>query len=232
MTSPINPQDIGKQKAGAAAAELIKEGMVIGLGTGSTAKRLIEALGERVKNGLHIVGAVPSSDETAAYAAQYNIPITNLDEHPELDIYIDGADEIDPQLRLIKGAGGALLREKIVATAAKRFVVIADPSKKVEQLGHKYPLPVEVVPLAVTPVKNRLARLGAQVAIRERNGQKFYTDSHNLVIDCTFPEGITDPTALDATIHSIPGVIETGLFINLAKQIIIGKPDGVEIYPQ
>jgi ribose 5-phosphate isomerase A len=231
MTTSTNPQDIWKQKAALAAANLVTDGMVIGLGTGTTANYLIEALGERIKQGLHIVGAVPSSQASAELAASVHIPITTLDVYPELDIYIDGADEIDPNLCLIKGAGGALLREKIVASAAKSFVVIADPTKKVEQLGHLFPLPVEVLPLARHPVSLRLSRLGAIVKLRERNGKTFITDNHNVILDCTFPQGISDPVELDARIHSIVGVIETGLFIHLAKKVIIGGPEGVEIYP-
>ncbi len=231
MTSSTNPQDIWKQKAALAAANLVTDGMVIGLGTGTTANYLIEALGVRIQQGLHIVGAVPSSQASAELATSVNIPITTLDVYPELDIYIDGADEIDPQLQLIKGAGGALLREKIVACAAKKFVVIADPTKKVEQLGHLFPLPVEVLPLAIHPISLQLTRLGTIVKLRERNGKIFVTDNHNVILDCTFPQGISDPVDIDARIHSIVGVIETGLFINLAKQVIIGGPEGVEIYP-
>lgn len=232
MTSASNPQDLWKQRAALAAADLVTAGMVIGIGTGTTANFLIKILGERVQNGLHIVGAVPSSQASAELAASVNIPITSLDIYPELDIYIDGADEIDPQLRLIKGAGGALLREKIVASAAKSFVVIADPTKKVEQLGHLFPLPVEVVPLAIHPITLHLSRLGALVKLRQREGTTFVTDNHNVILDCAFPDGISDPVELDARIHSIVGVIETGLFIHLAKQIIIGGPEGVEIYPK
>lgn len=232
MTTSTNPQDIWKQKAALAAANLVTDGMVIGLGTGTTANYLIEALGERIKQGLHIVGAVASSQASTELAASVHIPITTLDVYPELDIYIDGADEIDPNLCLIKGAGGALLREKIVASAAKSFVVIADPTKKVEQLGHLFPLPVEVLPLAIHPISLRLTKLGAFVKLRERDGKTFVTDNHNMILDCTFPQGISDPVELDARIHSIVGVIETGLFIHLAKKVIIGGPEGVEIYPQ
>lgn len=232
MTAQINPQDTWKQRAGSTAADLIKEGTVIGLGTGSTANYFTRALAQRIKNGLHIIGAVASSRETYDLAASLNIPMTDLDAHPDLDVYVDGADEIDPQLRLIKGAGGALLREKIVASAAHRFVVIGDLTKRVAQLGHKFPLPVEVVPIAATPVKKHLTSLGAYVQIRERDGKKFLTDSHNIILDCTFPNGITDPEDLDAHIHSIVGVIETGLFIGLVDQVIIGGPEGVEIFPQ
>ncbi|GHO84681.1 ribose-5-phosphate isomerase RpiA [Dictyobacter formicarum] len=230
MTSPMSPQNTWKQLAGNAAAELIQEGMVVGLGTGSTAAYLVQAMAQRIQQGLQIKGAVASSLATYDLANSLHIPMTDLDEHPELDIYIDGADEIDPQFRLIKGAGGALLREKILASAARRFVVIADSSKKVTQLGHIYPLPVEVVPLAKTPITLQLTRLGAEVKIRQHNNIPFITDNHNYILDCTFPQGISDPAQLDAQIHSIVGVVETGLFINMVSQVIIGGPEGVQIF--
>lgn len=231
MTIQRKEQDLWKQRAGEAAAQLVEDGMVIGLGTGSTANYLVRALGERVRNGLSIVGAVSSSQATQDLAASLQIPLTDLDHYPELDLYIDGADEIDPQLQLIKGAGGALVREKILATSAKRFVVIADPSKLVPQLGHIFPLPVEVTPLGRTPVQRRLEALGAQVVLRVRNGKIFVSDNHNNILDCTFPQGITDPETLDTRIHSIVGVVETGLFLNMTNQVILGGPDGVKVLP-
>src|SRR5438132_10720898 len=145
-------QDSWKQLAGEAAAKLIEDGMVIGLGSGSTAAYLIYALARRIQGGLSIVGAVPTSKVTGELASNLGIPLTDLDTHPELDLYIDGADEIDPQLRLIKGAGGALLREKIVASASHRFIVIGDITKSVPQLGKRFPVPVEDSPFAATPV--------------------------------------------------------------------------------
>ncbi|GAC1362666.1 MAG: ribose 5-phosphate isomerase A [Ktedonobacteraceae bacterium] len=224
-------QDSWKQQAGTAAARLIEDGMVVGLGTGSTANYMIYALAQRILSGLHIIGAVSSSNATKDLAGNLNIPLTDLDAHPELDIYIDGADEIDPQLRLLKGAGGALLREKIVASAAHRFVVIADITKKVTQLGHQFPVPVEVVPLAVTPVSKRIAALGANVKIRQLAGQPFITDNHNVIVDCTFPTGIANPEELDARLHNIVGVVETGLFLHMAQQAFIGGPAGVQTIP-
>ncbi len=224
-------QDSWKQQAGTAAARLIEGGMVIGLGTGSTANYLIYALGQRILSGLRIVGAVSSSNATQELASNLNIPITDLDAHPELDIYIDGADEIDPQLRLLKGAGGALLREKIVASSARRFVVIADITKKVTQLGHQFPIPVEVVPFAVTPVSKHISRLGANVQVRQLAGQPFVTDNQNFIVDCTFPGGIANPEELNARLHSIVGVVETGLFLHMAQQAFIGGPDGVQVIP-
>ncbi|BCL80363.1 ribose-5-phosphate isomerase A [Ktedonobacteria bacterium brp13] len=229
MSTQKSQQDLWKQQVGEAAAQLIDEGMVVGLGTGTTANYLVLALGERVRQGLHIIGAVSSSQATMDLAASLNIPLTDLDHHPVLDIYIDGADEIDPQLQLIKGAGGALVREKIVASSAKHFVVIADPSKLVKQLGHIFPLPVEVTPLAKTPVKLHLEALGANVTLRVRNGETFITDNKNNILDCTFPQGITDPVTLDAKIQSIVGVVETGLFLNMAEKVLIGGPEGVKV---
>ncbi|GCE06260.1 ribose-5-phosphate isomerase RpiA [Dictyobacter aurantiacus] len=232
MTAPMSPQDTWKQRAGSAAADLIEEGMVVGLGTGSTAAYLVRALAQRIQQGLQIKGAVASSLATYEMANNLNIPMTDLDDYPELDIYIDGADEIDPQLRLIKGAGGALLREKILASAARRFVVIADSSKKVTQLGHRYPLPVEIIPLAKTPIALQISRLGAQIQIRHNNNIPFITDNHNYILDCTFPQGIGDPAQLDAQLHNIVGVVETGLFIHMVSQVIIGGPEGVQVFPQ
>jgi len=224
-------QDTWKQLAGEAAAKLVEDGMVLGLGSGSTAVYLVNALARRIQQGLHIIGAVPTSQATAQLASSLGIRITDLDTHPELDLAIDGADEIDSQLRLIKGGGGALLREKIVASAAHRFIVIADATKQVTQLGLKMPLPVETIPFAATPVRKRLEALGASVQLRHLAGQVFITDNGNVILDCTFPNGITDPADLDTSIHSIVGVVETGLFLHMATQAIIGGLEGITILP-
>lgn len=222
-----NQQDTWKRMAGEAAAMLIEDGMVIGLGSGSTAALMVRALAQRLREGLRIAGAVPTSNATAALAAQLGIPLTDLDTHPELDIAIDGADEIDPDLHLIKGGGGALLREKIVASCARRFVVIADPTKQVERLGLRMPLPVEIIPFAVTPVARRLQALGAAVQPRSAGGALFITDNSNIILDCWFPDGIVDPIDLHQEIKKIVGVVETGLFSNMAERAIIGGPGGV-----
>ena len=219
-------QEQWKQLAGEAAATLIEDGMVVGLGTGSTAAYLVTAVGARLRTGLRIVGAISSSIATKNLAASLDIPLTTLDDHPEIDLYIDGADEIDPQLNLIKGAGGALLREKILASCSKRFVVVADRTKRVERLGRRS-LPVEVIPLALTPVSKRLSEIGALVQLRQVAGKTFITDNTNIILDCTFPQGIADPVALHAALHSIVGVVEDGLFIHMAQQAIIGGPEGV-----
>ena len=224
-------QDSWKQLAGTAAAELVEDGMLLGVGTGSTTAYLIYALAQRMQTGLHIAGAVPTSEATAQLASNLGIPLTDLDTHPILDLAIDGADEIDDQLRLIKGGGGALLREKVVASAARRFIIIGDVTKRVTQLGLKMPLPVEVVPFAMTPVFKHLEALGAKVLLRQLAGQVFITDNHNVILDCIFPGGIPDPSDLHARIKRIVGVVETGLFLNMTEQAIIGGPGGVSYLP-
>lgn len=229
MAMPHNiQQDTWKQMAGTRAAELVEDGMVVGLGTGSTANFMIYALANRLQRGLKIVGAVASSEVSADLASGLGIPIVTLDQYPELDIYIDGADELDDQLRLLKGAGGALVREKIVASCARRFIVIADTTKHVSQLGHRFPVPVETIPFAVTPVKRRLEALGATVQLRVRGDTSFISDNGNMILDCTFPDGIDDPATLNTRMHSIAGVVETGLFLNMAERAIIGGHDGVQ----
>ncbi len=222
-------QDIWKQMAGEAAANLIEEGMVVGLGTGTTATHMINALGRRVQEGLRIAGAVATSHASEELARKFGIPLTDLNTHPVLDLAIDGADEIDGRLRLIKGGGGALLREKIVASAARRFVVIADATKQVTQLGKVAPLPVEAVPFAVTPVSRHLEALGAKVRLRRSGDDVFLTENCNVILDCFFVGGIADPADLNVRIRNIVGVVELGLFLNIAKQAIIGGPEGVKL---
>jgi ribose 5-phosphate isomerase A len=229
MTQHKTPQDQWKRLVGEEAAKLVENGMVVGLGTGTTATQFVYALAQRIQAGLHIVGGVCSSQATKDLATGLHIPVTELDTHPELDLYIDGADEIDTQLRLLKGAGGALLREKVLASAAKRFVVIGDISKQVSHLGQNFPVPVETTPFAVTPVRRRLEALGAAVTIRQRGDSTFITENHNIILDCTFSQGITDPEALDARIQSIVGVVETGFFFKLAQAAIIGGPEGIRL---
>jgi ribose 5-phosphate isomerase A len=218
-----------KRLAGEAAATLIEEGMVIGLGSGTTATQMIYALGRRIQEGLRIVGAVPTSHASEDLARKLGIPITDLDTHPVLDLDIDGADEIDQQLRLIKGGGGALLREKIVASSARRFVVIADATKSVARLGQHFPLPIEVVPIAAKPVTKRIEDLGATVQLRHSGGSVFLTENCNIILDCFFVHGLADPDELDTRIQSIVGVVETGLFLHMAERAIIGGPEGITI---
>src|SRR5436190_12945579 len=222
-------QDRWKHLVGEAAVTFIEEGMVIGLGSGTTATQMIYALGHRIQEGLRITGAVATSHASEDLARKLGIPLTDLDTHSVLDLDIDGADEIDQQLRLIKGGGGALLREKIVASSARRFVVIADTTKRVPLLGQHTPLPVETVPFAATPVTKHLEALGATVQLRRSGDNVFFTENCNIILDCFFTSGIADPEDLDIRIQSIVGVVETGLFLHMAERAIIGGPEGITV---
>jgi ribose 5-phosphate isomerase A len=222
MSPPeIAALDQEKQAAARAAAELVEPGSIVGLGSGSTATYAIRFLGERVRDGLKIVG-VPTSQKTKQLAEQLGIPLATLDEQPQIDIDVDGADEIDPQLNLIKGGGGALLREKVIASASRRLIVVGDSSKQVARLG-KFPLPVEVIPFAQLLVAKRIAVLGAQVSLRGgATGNPYVTDEGHHILDCTFGE-IADPVALAERLRAIPGVVEHGLFIGMAEMALIGR---------
>ena len=218
--------DAEKEAAGRAAAKLVQDGNVVGLGTGSTAYFAVIALGERVKAGLKIIG-IPTSVATADLARAVGIPLTTLDEHPEIDITIDGADEVDPKLNLIKGGGGALLREKVVATASKKMVVVADSSKVVAALG-KFPLPVEVIAFARTVIEKKITALGGSPKLRLRpDGSPYLTDNGNEILDCSFGK-IADPAALARALSEMPGVVEHGLFIGVAKLALVGRGDSVQ----
>jgi ribose 5-phosphate isomerase A len=222
----IDMRDQEKQAAARAAVELVENGQIVGLGSGSTAALAVRFLAERVRAGLKIVG-IPTSQKTAELAGQLGIPLTTLEEHSRIDIDLDGADEIDPQLNLIKGGGGAFLREKIIASISRRFIVIADSAKPVERLG-KFPLPVEVIPFAQSLIKGEVEALGAEVKLRQyAYGNPYVTDEGHHVLDCTFGE-ITDPPALAEKLRRIPGVVEHGLFIGMAEMALIGK-DGTLI---
>jgi ribose 5-phosphate isomerase A len=215
-----------KEAAGRAAAKLVRDGDVVGLGTGSTAYFAVTALGERVKSGLKIVG-IPTSLQTADLARAVGIRLTTLDEHQEIDITIDGADEVDKNLNLIKGGGGALLREKVVASASKKMVVVADSSKVVSVLG-KFPLPVEVIPFARTVVEKRITALGASIKLRtDPDGSPYITDNGNQILDCSFGK-ITDPAALASALNAMPGLVEHGLFIGLGTIALVGRGERVE----
>jgi ribose 5-phosphate isomerase A len=225
--------DAYKKQAAETAAALVQPEMTLGLGTGSTAALFIAALGVRVRGGVYVRG-VPTSDDTARKAAAAGIDLVEPDETTIIDLAVDGTDEVDGALQLIKGGGGALLREKIVANAARRFVVIADASKKVAQLG-KFPLPVEIdrfaFALTVRAVRGALARLGYERAdIRLRAsaaGPSFLSDGGNFILDCALGR-VADALALDAALRAIPGVIDTGLFIGMADEVILAGPGGIE----
>jgi ribose 5-phosphate isomerase A len=219
-------RDQEKEVAGRAAAKLVLDGAIVGLGTGSTAYFAVVALGERVKAGLKIIG-IPTSVRTADLARAVGIPLTTLDEHPEIDVTIDGADEVDPKLNLIKGGGGALTREKVVASASKKMIVVADSGKIVAALG-KFPLPVEVISFARTVVEKKIVALGGSPKLRVKSdGSPFVTDNGNEILDCSFGK-IADPPALAQELNGMPGVVEHGLFIGLAKLALVGRGDRVE----
>ena len=223
--------DDEKQRAAAAALAFVEPGMKLGLGTGSTASRFVDLLGARVAAGLQIVG-VPTSEATRRQAERLGIPLATLEQALELDLTIDGADEVDAQFRLIKGGGGALLREKIVAASSRRMLVIADASKKVTRLG-AFPLPIEVVPFGLGSTRLRLeracARLGltGQISLRQRDGAAFLTDGGHYILDGAFG-AIPDPERLAVALCGLPGVVEHGLFLDLASVVLVAGPEGVE----
>ncbi|RMG94203.1 MAG: ribose-5-phosphate isomerase RpiA [Chloroflexi bacterium] len=221
-----------KKQAAEKAVTFVRSEMVVGLGTGSTAVHAVRAIGRLLQEGqLQNIIAIPTSEATAAEARRWHIPLTSLDEHPVVDLTIDGADEIDPTLNLIKGLGGALLREKIVAFSSRRLIIIADHTKAVSQLGTRAPVPVEVIPFARRPVTDYLSSLGTRVQLRMNPDGKtpFYTDEGNLILDCYFDNGIENPTRLARALRARPGVVEHGLFLNLAHMAILASPDGLDI---
>ncbi len=221
--------DAAKANAARAAVAEIEDGMRLGLGTGSTAEIMLRGLAERVKGGLSVVG-VPTSERTAVLARDLGIPLSTLEATPELDLAIDGTDEVDVACNLIKGGGGALLREKIIAACAARFLVIADASKRVRFLG-EFPLPVEIIPMAAAPLSRRIAALGAKVGLRTIADEvPFVTDEGHHILDCAFGE-ITDPATLAVQLHAMPGVVEHGLFVGMADAVLIGTDNNVERLP-
>ena len=222
-----------KTAAAERALRFVEPKMRLGLGTGSTATKFVDLLGQAVKGGLSVL-CVPTSETTRQQAAKLGIPLSTLDDTPFLDLTIDGADELDGELRLIKGGGGALLREKIVATASDRMIVVADVSKRVEQLG-AFPLPVEVARFGVTATRNMIEMLAAdsgcqgEIKLRlGRDNQPFVTDGGNYIFDCSFGR-IDDPESLDEALKFIPGVIENGLFLGMADLAVVAGPEGVVV---
>jgi ribose 5-phosphate isomerase A len=214
-------QDEEKRAAGRRAAELVRDGMTLGLGTGSTADRFLDALAERVRGGLRVRG-VPTSERTAVRARALGIEIVTLDDCPELDLAVDGADQVDPAGDLIKGLGGALLREKLVAEAAREFVVVVDSAKSVARLGETCPVPVELVADLRADVELALSGLGATAALRQEGSRPYVTDNGNWILDARFA-GIDDAASLELRINEIPGVLENGLFAAMADRIIVGE---------
>lgn len=222
-----------KRQAAAEALSFVESGMKLGLGTGSTAAHFVELLGEKVKTGLDVL-CVPTSEATRLQAEKLGLRLSTLDDTPYLDLTVDGADEIDEALRLIKGGGGALLREKIVATSSGRLVIIADNTKLVETIGG-FPLPLEVVPFGLTATRNLVISLASDAGCtgditlrRKADGSTFVTDNGNYILDCAFGE-IGDPETLDDALKLIPGVVENGLFLGLADLGVIAGPEGVTV---
>jgi ribose 5-phosphate isomerase A len=222
-----------KRQAAARALEFVRDGMKLGLGTGSTAKHFVELLGERVRAGLDVIG-VPTSEATRADALRCGIRLTTLDDIDRLDLTVDGADEIDPALNVIKGGGGALLREKIVAAASDRMIVIADDSKWVEVLG-RFPLPVEVIPFGLAATQRALAAaftesgVSGQMGVRKgRDGHVFVTDGGHWIVDAHLGR-IPDPACLAGSLSAIPGVVEHGLFVGMVSVAMLAGPGGIRV---
>ncbi|MDR4478723.1 MAG: ribose-5-phosphate isomerase RpiA [Nitrospira sp.] len=226
--TPSSDLDSEKLQAALKATEYVRDGMVVGLGTGTTSKHLIIALGERVREGLKI-RAVPTSHDTAALARQSGIPLIESDHAWTIDLAIDGADQVDPALNLVKGGGGALLKEKIVAAAAQRFIVMVDHTKLAPALGGSFPLPIEVVPFGWGSTARHIEQAsGGKAVLRERNGTVFQTEAGHVILDLHMPP-IEDPATLEIELNQIPGIVETGLFIGRTSILIVGHAQGVDI---
>jgi ribose 5-phosphate isomerase A len=221
--------DALKQAAALKAVEFVKDGMVVGLGTGSTAKHMVIALGEKVQAGMKLRG-VPTSHETAELARKYGITLIETETAWTIDVAIDGADQVDPRFNLIKGGGGALLKEKIVAASAKQFIVLVDHTKRVPVLGHPFPLPIEVVPFGWGSTARAIEALTkSRVVLRQRNGVPFNTEAGHLIVDVHLAR-IDNPHELEIQLNQIPGVVETGLFVGRTDLLIVGTPQGVETH--
>ncbi|MCI0454442.1 MAG: ribose 5-phosphate isomerase A [Candidatus Dadabacteria bacterium] len=221
-------QDRLKQKAASYAVDFVQSGMVLGLGTGSTTRFALENIGLRIKNGqLQDIVGIPSSLQTEKIAKDVGIPLTSFDEHQEIDLTIDGADEVDPQLNLIKGGGGALLREKILAQSSRRNIIIVDENKLSPRLGTHFSLPLEVIPFAWKPEANYVSSLGADVTLRKSNeGNPYTTDQNNFILDCKFGP-ISDLNRLASKLSQRAGIVEHGLFLGLATEVIVATENGI-----
>ena len=229
MTSNKDLESL-KKAAAIKAVEFVRDGMVVGLGTGSTAKHAIFALGEKVRAGITLLG-VPTSEETATLARQQGITLIEADNAWVIDVAIDGADQVDPCFNLIKGGGGALLKEKIVAASAKQFIVLVDHTKRVPVLGGSFPLPIEVIPFGWGNTARAIeAVTQSRVVLRERNGSPFRTEAGHLIVDVHL-QRIDSPRELEIALKMIPGVVETGLFVGRTNLLIVGTPNGVETHP-
>lgn len=231
VTAVIHQQDRLKRIAAVRAVSEVDNGMVLGLGSGSTVDFVLEALAARIAKGLRISG-IPTSGRTANVARRLGIPLTSFAEHRHIDLVIDGADEVERgTLHLIKGGGGALLREKIVAAASSRMIVVVDESKMVDRLGLHFPLPVEITSFGWQTVFDRLAEAGMAPSLRKTGGKPFITDGSNYITDCAVA-GIFDPAALEKTLAETIGVIESGLFVARASTVIVGGSDGITVLEQ
>ena len=230
MKANLDPIQTAKQKAALEAVKHVKDGFIVGLGSGSTAAFAIEALAERIKQeNLHIMG-IPTSYQAFLLAVECKIPITTLDEHPEIDVTIDGADQVTPELNLIKGMGAAMAREKIVAAASKLNIIIADQQKKVKLLGeNNQVVPIEVLPFAISLVTRKIVVVGGKPAVREGKGKlgPVITDNGNAILDTYFGE-IKNPAELEIKVKMIPGVVETGFFVGLTDIVYVGTSGAVE----
>jgi ribose 5-phosphate isomerase A len=218
-----------KRQAGDRAADFIQDGMVIGLGSGSTARYATLCIGQKLRSGaLRDIVGIPTSEETAALARAEGIPLTTLEQHGQLDVTIDGADEVDPDFNVIKGLGGFLLREKIVAYATRFEVMVVDESKMVDLLGTKSPVPVEVIRFGWRNTQAALERTGARPVLRQANGEPYITDEGNYIVDCHYA-GIANPHELSTRIQAIPGVVETGLFLGMVHCVVVAATDGIRV---
>jgi ribose 5-phosphate isomerase A len=223
----MTPQDEFKRKAASFAVGFLESGMVVGLGTGSTTQFALERLGELIRTGrLRGIVGIPSSVRTETAAREAGIPLTDLETHPLIDVTIDGADEVDPELNLIKGGGGALLREKVLAQATRRNIIIVDESKLAPRLGTKWALPVEVIPFARASEERFMRSMGAAVTLRAKDGRPVTTDQGNLLLDAAFGP-MENPVAIAQQLNGRAGIVEHGLFLGLARDVIVAGKEGI-----
>ena len=225
MTAAADPVKLMKQEVGLAAATRVQSGSIVGLGTGSTTAYTIQFLGDRLKSGeLKDIVGIPTSFQAEVLAKQYGIPLTTLDAIDHIDIAIDGADEVDPQKNLIKGGGAAHTREKIVDYLADQFIVVVDSSKIVDRLGSSFPVPVEVIPMAIAPVMRAIEKLGGKPELRMgvKKAGPVITDQGNMVVDVKF-DNIDNPADLEKTLNNIPGVLENGIFVGVTDLVLVGE---------